>query len=153
MIDVRILARDEAHALERVADDVFDGPVHLDAARTYVADPRFHLAVAIDAGVVVGMASGVHYHHPDKPAPQLWIDEVGVADSHHRRGLASRLLATLLERGRSLGCREAWVLTERENEAAMQLYAKAGGEASDCVMFTFSLHDAAGPDGDEPDRA
>lgn len=139
MIDVRVLGRDEAHVLDRVADGVFDHPIDPAAARAYVEDPRFHVAVALDGDVVVGMASGVHYHHPDKPTPQLWIDEVGVAASHQRRGLASRLLETLIEHGRSLGCGEAWVLTERHNEAAMGLYARSGGKASDCVMFTFAL--------------
>lgn len=139
MIEVRMLGRGEAHVLERVADDVFDGPLDPAAARAHVEDPRLHLAVALDDGVVVGMASGLHYHHPDKPDPQLWIDEVGVAASHQRRGLASRLLATLSAHGRSLGCREAWVLTERDNEAAMRLYASAGGEPSDAVMFSFPL--------------
>jgi len=137
MIDVRILGRGEAHVLERVAEGVFDRAIDAAAANAFVSDPRLHLAVAVDDGTVVGMASGVHYHHPDKPVPELWIDEVGVAASHHRRGLASRLLATLIEHGRSLGCGQAWVLTERDNQAAMQLYAKAGGEPSDCVMFTF----------------
>ena len=137
MIDVRILGRDDAHVLERVAEGVFDHAVDHAAAKAYVEDPRLHLAVAVDDGVVVGMASGLHYHHPDKPTPQLWIDEVGVASSHQRRGLALRLLAALIEHGRSLGCAEAWVLTERDNEAAMQLYARAGGEPSDCVMFSF----------------
>ena len=137
MIDVRILGRGEAHVLERVAEGVFDRAIDAAAANAFVSDPRLHLAVAVDDGTVVGMASGVHYHHPDKPVPELWIDEVGVAPSHHRRGLASRLLATLIEHGRSLGCGQAWVLTERDNQAAMQLYAKAGGEPSDCVMFTF----------------
>ena len=137
MIDVRILGRDEAHVLERVAEGVFDGAVDRAAAKAYVEDPRLHLAVAVDGGIVVGMASGVHYHHPDKPTPQLWIDEVGVAPSHQRRGLALRLLTAIMEHGRSIGCGEAWVLTERDNEAAMQLYARAGGEASGCVLFSF----------------
>ena len=137
MIDVRILGPDDAHVLEQVAEGVFDGPIDPTAAKGYVEDPRLHLAVAIDDGTVVGMASGLHYHHPDKPVPELWINEVGVAASHQRRGLASRLLATLIEHGRSLGCGQAWVLTERDNQAAMALYARSGGTSSDCVMFTF----------------
>ena len=36
--------------------------------------------------------SAVHYVHPDKLRPELWINEVGVAASHRRRGLGTRLL-------------------------------------------------------------
>jgi aminoglycoside 6'-N-acetyltransferase I len=75
--------------------------------------------------VIVGFASGVHYVHPDKPA-ELFINEVGIAPSHHRLGLGKAVVTSLLEVGRRLGCREAWVLTDRENTAAMALYASAG---------------------------
>lgn len=139
MVQVRLLRRDEAAVLRNVAEGVFDHPIDPKAATAYVQDPRLHLAVAIENGQVVGMASGTHYLHPDKPVPQFWIDEVGVAESHQRRGIASRLLAVLLAQARSLGCREAWVLTEGENEAAMQLYAKAGGSPTEAIMFTFSM--------------
>jgi aminoglycoside 6'-N-acetyltransferase I len=66
---------------------------------------------------------------------------VSVTSSHRRRGLARTLLAAILERGRALGCSEAWVLTDRGNAPATRLYASLGGEeeASDTVMFTFPL--------------
>jgi aminoglycoside 6'-N-acetyltransferase I len=88
----------------------------------------------------VGFASAVHYIHPDKPS-ELWINEVGVAPTHRRRGLAKDLLRALFDAGRALGCREAWVLTDRSNEAAMRLYAEVGGiEApGDTVMQEFRL--------------
>jgi hypothetical protein len=54
-------------------------PIATDPVLTpqFLSDPRHHLAVAIDEGWVVGMASAVHYVHPDK-APQLFINEVAV---------------------------------------------------------------------------
>lgn len=96
--------------------------------------------VAIDDGLVVGMASGVHYVHPDKPA-ELWINEVGVASSHRGRGIARAIIDKLLGVAREVGCREAWVLTDRGNEAAMRLYATTGGTeaTTDQVMFTYHL--------------
>lgn len=140
-LDIRILRAGDEAVLDRVAADVFDDPIVPAAARAFVADPRHHLAVAIDDGVVVGFVSAVHYLHPDKASPELWINEVGVAETHQGRGLAKRLMAAILEAGRGLGCSEAWVLTERDNTPAMRLYASAGGiEApKDAVMFTFFL--------------
>jgi aminoglycoside 6'-N-acetyltransferase I len=139
-LEIRVLGRGEAAVLDRVAEEVFDNPIDPRWTAEFFADPRHHLAVAIDAGTVVGMASGVHYVHPDKP-PELWINEVGVTESHRFQGVGRRLLEALLAHARKLGCHEAWVLTEVENMAARRLYARAGGiEARPgTTMFAFGL--------------
>src|SRR3954447_13050852 len=121
-IEVRLLEPHEASVLDRVARGVFDNGVDPLLTAEFFADPRHHLAVAIEDRVVVGMASAVHYVHPDK-RPQLWINEVAVAPAHQKRGIGKQLLALLFDRGNALGCEEAWVLTDRGNVAAMRLYA------------------------------
>lgn len=139
-IEIRILGRDDEAVLRRVAPGVFDNEVDPAFSAEFLRDSRHHLAVALDSGAVVGFASGVHYVHPDKP-PELWINEVGVAPSHQRRGLGQQLLRTLFARGRQLGCREAWVLTSPANGPAIRLYESVGGSdmADPPVMFTFRL--------------
>lgn len=126
MPEVRLLGPGEADVLEHVAEGVFDNPVDSYWSAAFLADPHHHLAVALADGVVVGMASGVHYFHPDKP-PELWINEVGVSPTHQGQGLGKALLKALFAHARTLGCREAWVLTERENVVARRLYAAVGG--------------------------
>lgn len=140
-MDIRILEAGDAAILANVADDVFDAALDASLVDEFLRDPRHHLAVAIDRQQVVGCASGVHYVHPDKRA-QMFINEVGVAATHQGRGIGKALVERLLDRARRLGCEEAWVLTERDNQAAMRLYASAGGEQSpeDAVMFTFFLN-------------
>jgi GNAT superfamily N-acetyltransferase len=140
MTSIRVLRADEADVLDNVAADVFDHGIDPRWRAEFFADPRHHLAVAIDGGRVVGMASGVHYVHPDKE-PELWINEVGVADTHRAQGIGRRLLAALLEHAVSLGCHEAWVLTNPENAPAVRMYTAAGGMMPDepTVMFTFPL--------------
>lgn len=139
-IEIKILRSGDEAVLDRVAPDVFDDAIDADAARRFLVDPRHHIAVALDGSLVVGFATGVHYFHPDKPLPELFINEVGVAPSHQRRGIAKRTLNALLDEGRALGCAQAWVLTDRGNPAAMSLYlACGGGEPSDHVMFSMSL--------------
>ena len=139
-VDVRVLRQGDDRVLESVAPDVFDDSIDPRAAHEFLSDPRHRLAVAIDDGIVVGFVSAVIYVHPDKPAPELWINEVGVAASHQRQGIAGRLIECTLDAARAAGCREAWVITDRSNHAAMRLYEAGGGEAStDHVMFTFRL--------------
>ena len=142
---VRMLGPDEAAVLDRVAPDVFDNPIHPRWTAEFFADPRHHLAVAMDGDVVVGFASGVHYVHPDKP-PELFIDEVGVAPTHQGRGLARRLMHTLMDHGRALGCTQAWVGTEHDNTAANRLYASVGGVPEEFVLYAFDL---GKPEGEE----
>jgi aminoglycoside 6'-N-acetyltransferase I len=140
-ITVRILNPDDAAVLDRVAEDVFDGPVNARWAAEFLGDPRHHLAVAVEGELVVGFASGVHYVHPDKP-PELWVNEVGVSPAQRNRGVGRRLLAALFERARAIGCAQAWVGTERANAPARRLYTAVGGveEPEDFVIVTFRLN-------------
>jgi ribosomal protein S18 acetylase RimI-like enzyme len=125
-IEIRILRRGDDSVLSNVAAEVFDNPINPEFTREFLEDPRHHMAVAIDDGLVVGFASGVHYVHPDKP-PELWINEVAVAPTHRRRGLGKAVLRALFEVGQTHHCAVAWVLTDRNNAAAMALYSSTGG--------------------------
>jgi len=137
-LEIRMLDSRDHALFNNVAPDVFDNATDQRLVTEFLADPRHHLAAAIDGGQLVGFASGVHYIHPDKPA-EMWINEVAVAPSHQGRGIGKTILRTLLQHAEHLGCREAWVLTDRSNTAAMRLYASTGAEEppSDHVMFTF----------------
>ncbi|HEX6643512.1 MAG TPA: GNAT family N-acetyltransferase [Gemmatimonadales bacterium] len=142
-VEVRLLAPSDAWVFDHVSPDVFDEPIDARWSAEFLADARHHLAVALDGALLVGMASAVHYVHPDKP-PELWINEVGVAGTHRRQGIAARLLEELFMRGRELGCSQAWVLADESNHAAHALYERAGGVAARerAVMFEFDLLEA-----------
>ena len=137
-VEVRLVAVGDHALLARVADGVFDEPVDPRLTREFLDDPRHHLVLAIEQGVVVGFVSAVDYVHPDKPR-QLWINEVGVAPSHQRRGIARRLLDAMLAHGRALGCTEAWLGTEETNVAARRLYESAGGTGEPFIVYAFDL--------------
>ena len=139
-IAVRILVPGDGPLLESAPADVFDNPVRADLAAEFLADPRHHIAAAIAGGRIVAMATAVHYIHPDKP-PELWINEVGVASAYRRQGIGRRLMQALFEHARTLGCSEAWVLTEHDNAAARGLYSDVGGDEDSVVYYTFRLHD------------
>ena len=138
--EIKLLGAGDESILDNIAPEVFDYAINVDMTREFLEDPRHHLVVAIDDGQVVGMATGIDYVHPDKQ-PEMWINEVGVASTHRRRGIARLIIEKLLSVGRDLGCKEAWVLTDRNNGAAMRLYATTGGEEApdDQVMFTYYL--------------
>ena len=137
---IRLLGPGDASVLDNVAPSVFDNAIDPRWTAEFLSDPRHHLAVAIDEGRVVGMASGVHYVHPDK-APQLFINEIAVAPPYQGQGIGRRLMERILDRGRELGCRLAWLGTEPSNTAARRCYAAAGGVEApyDNVNYEFDL--------------
>lgn len=139
-VEVTLLSPAELAVLERVDPDVFDNPVRLDLAAQYLANPGNLLAVAVRAGVVVGMGSAIAYVHPDKPLA-LFINELGVSERYRGQGLGKRLTSALLERGRLMGCTEAWVATEENNTAARAMYGSAGGkeDPARAIVYTWSL--------------
>ncbi len=134
----RVAREGDEALLDQVASGVLDHPVNPGLWREFLADPRHHLVVAIEDGVVIGVASGVHYVHPDKPA-ELFINEIGVAAARRGEGIGRRLLDALLEEGRVLGCRQAWVLADPGNAMAERLYRGADGQPSAAVMYTFPV--------------
>lgn len=140
-IEIKILNHNDVDLLKNVDRDVFDRKIDLQRATEFLSDSRHHLGVAIDGDLVIGFVSAVHYVHPDKPCPELWINEIGVAETYQRQGIGKQLMNAILAVGRELDCETAWVLTERDNTAAMNLYAAVSNPEppSEPVMFLFHL--------------
>jgi ribosomal protein S18 acetylase RimI-like enzyme len=120
-IELRLLREGDEDVLSNVDPDVFDNPVDPRWTAEFFADPRHHIIVALDEDLVVGMCTSFHYVHPDKP-PQMFINELGVAGSHRRRGIGRSLVEAMLAHARTLGCTEAWLGTEEDNVPARRLY-------------------------------
>lgn len=141
MPEIKLLGRADADLLNNVAADVFDDPIVQSAAQEFLNDPHHRLVVSLDNKLVVGFVSAVIYLHPDKASPELWINEIGVSPAYQRQGIGKMLLRYLLEDAKQSGCKEAWVLTDRSNAAAMAMYKATGGIETlpDPTMFTFSL--------------
>ncbi len=117
-----------------VPPGLFDESIRPDQSRAFLADPNTILLLAFDANLAVGMITATILLHPDKP-PALFINEVGTRDSHRRRGIASALMARMIEIARARGCRGIWLGTEPDNEAALGLYRKLGGTQENFVGF------------------
>ena len=139
-IEIRLLDASDAAVLDKVAPEVFDFDVRPEMARRFLDDPSHHIAVAIDEGTVVGVATANEYLHPDKPV-QIWVNEMGVATSHRRRGIGTRLLKCILDLAKARGFEEIWLGTEDDNEPARALYQSAGGEEESFVMYTWKFEE------------
>jgi aminoglycoside 6'-N-acetyltransferase I len=85
-----------------------------------------------------GNAPGVVHHHPDKVS-ELYVDEVGTGSDYLRQGIATSMLTELFAWARELGCKEAWLGTELDNEAANGLYRRMGGDEDTIKYYEFKL--------------
>jgi len=142
MYTIKVLSKSDLPTLLSAPEELFDHPVEESFAAEFLDDSRHHLVAALVEGVIIGFASAVHYIHPDKP-PELWINEVGVASSHQKQGIGKAIMKEMLRLGRELGCKTAWVLTERDNIPANGLYNSAGGkvDAGDTVLYEFDTEE------------
>ena len=122
----------DAPAFGHVAPDVFDEPVHAQRLAAYLKTPGHLMILAFEDDLVVGQCAAVVHRHPDKPA-ELYIDELGTASTHRRRGIGRDLLEAMFAWGRELGCAEAWLGTELDNDAANALY-RAARPVEDAAM-------------------
>jgi ribosomal protein S18 acetylase RimI-like enzyme len=137
-VELRWLGEGDLEAVV-AAEHLFDGPVVADAARRFLGEAGSHLCVAYEDGEPAGFVSGVEVTHPDK-GTELFLYELGVDERFRRRGIATALVRALAERGRERGCYGAWVLTDRDNEAAMATYRRAGAvDEGDQVMLGWDL--------------
>ncbi len=126
--------------LDQVAVDVFDDDIDLSRLAAYLAEPSHLMVLALSGQEVIGQARGMIHRHPDLPT-ELYIDNLGVTPDHRREGVASRLLDELVAWSRELGCDEAWVGTEVDNEPARTLYERRGSEAETFVMYFYEFDD------------
>lgn len=133
-VEIRRVTAADMALFGRVDEDVFDEPIDPARLRAYLASPGHLMLVGIRKRVVVAQVAAVIHRHPDKKT-ELYIDEVAVAPALQRQGLARRMLAEMFAWGRELGCEEAWVGTELDNEPARALYERPFGAGGVFVMY------------------
>jgi len=121
-VGIRALTSVNADLLESVAPGVFDNEIRPEYAQAFLDDPRHAMFVAVDDGTVIGMASSFEYFHPDKPQ-QLFINEVGVAPTHRRRGIGRKLVEALISYAERRGCTYAWLGTDSDNRAGQACFS------------------------------
>lgn len=129
----RMQPGDEA-MFQSIAPEVFDEPVDAGRLHAYLRTPGHLMVLAFEGELVVGQCAGVLHRHPDKPT-ELYIDEVGTASTHRRMGIARLMMDELFAWGRELGCEEAWLGTETDNEPAKALYRRYRPKEDEVIQY------------------
>jgi [ribosomal protein S18]-alanine N-acetyltransferase len=121
MIVRRLRPGDEA-VVERLATQ---GPPA--RAAELLADDRTLFLVAFEQEEPVGFVLAYELIRRHGEPSRLFVYEVDVEPGHRRHGIGGALMRELGRSARERAIARGWVLTDRTNEAAMALYASAGG--------------------------
>jgi len=87
------------------------------------------LIVATEAGVPVGYVVGYLLDRVDRSRQMMFFYEIGVAASHRRRGIGTKMIGMLKSICRTHDVMKMWVPTGRSNLAATRLYESTGARA------------------------
>ena len=104
-----------------------------------LSDEKFHVIVALDKDKVIGGVTGYELKMFGRKSTEMFLYEIGVEQRYKRQGIARSLIEKLQSICRDRGIKEMFVVTSSDNEAAIQLYKKTGGEMEVAPIFTYSL--------------
>jgi aminoglycoside 6'-N-acetyltransferase I len=114
---------------------VFDHEIAPHWLEPYLRAMDHALFVAVADGMVIGQARGVLHRQPDS-ACDLYIDNLGVAPSHKRQGVATALVEALIDWARaSAPCRSVWLATEHDNDEGRGFYDAAGFKSQSVLYY------------------
>jgi ribosomal protein S18 acetylase RimI-like enzyme len=133
-ITIRQIGPEALADLLAVEDGLFDNPIDATQAEAFLSRDDNVLFFAFDGTRAVGMGTGSILLHPDKK-PSLFINEVGVCESHQRRGIGKAIVQALLDWARERGLDGIWLGTESDNDAARALYRSLDAEEVSGVFY------------------
>lgn len=97
-----------------------------DALKQALKNPNYELLVAELDGEIVGFTDQWIINDFAHGAKLSYIQNLYVAAKHRRKGIGDRLLQEIMRNAETKGVLEIHVVTEFENEPAINLYKKHG---------------------------
>lgn len=122
---VERLTLERAENFPQAAGGVFDHAPNQEHLRKLALMPGHALFLAMGGGVVVGQLLAMIQFQADR-APQLYIDNLGVAPPFKRQGVARHLFDAAMVWGRDGGCDSVWLATDVGNTEAQGFYRAFG---------------------------
>lgn len=100
--------------------------------------------VAVVNERVVGMVYGYSLERFDKPKKQLFLYSIDVLEAYRRQNIGKELIHAFLAHMNLTDYQSAFVLTNRDNEAAVNLYKSTGAnlviaDEGEHIMFSWSV--------------
>jgi ribosomal protein S18 acetylase RimI-like enzyme len=113
--------------------------VTADYMRAFLGEDKNILILGLEDNSPVGFALAYLLDRVDRNQAMMLFYEIVVLDHHQGRGLGTMMINQLKRIGRDRTVMEIWVLTNRSNSAAVNLYRSTGAKpvGDDDVMFVY----------------
>jgi aminoglycoside 3-N-acetyltransferase I len=136
---VRRLRAGDEEPVREVAQWLKGADIPSDRAAAFLANDANYLIVAEVSGKIIGVVLAYRLERIDHPSGQLFVYDVEVAESHRRRSVGRALMGHVRDIVEREQLKEAFVLTTRDNAAAIALYSSTGAIADDeeGVVFVY----------------
>jgi ribosomal protein S18 acetylase RimI-like enzyme len=136
-MNVRRLGPGDEHVVEALATR--EPPAR---AAELLGDDNTIFVVAFEGDEPIGLVLADDLVRRHGEPSKLFVYEVDVLPAHHRRGVGTAMLGELARIARERGVARGWVLTDRDNVAAMELYRSVGGfDPQENVLWNFEYAD------------
>jgi ribosomal protein S18 acetylase RimI-like enzyme len=118
------------------------GEWNLKNARNFVKNLDNIFLLAYKDNKMAGMVSAYRLQRMDDKKAELFFYEIGVKKEFRRKGIGRALIEELKKISKVMGGEEMFVLTNKSNIPAMNLYKTTGGKSSkkaDDIMFSYKI--------------
>jgi len=105
-------------------------------------EPNYLLAAYVD-NALAGFAYAYELDRIEQERPMMFFYSIDVLSEYQKQGIGKRLIEELKRICADRNVCKMYVLTDEENEAAMNLYQSTGGERvyPDNVLFVYKEED------------
>ncbi len=152
MIIQRLYSHDAEIAYQVLTQIKFveDGTEHLGKRLTieylqdFLKNNRHYLLAALDDNTPIGFILAYRLQRVDRDQNMMFFYEINVAEKYRKKGVGIALINKLKEMCKQENIFKMFVLTNRSNTAAYNLYKKTGGipdTAGDEVTFVYHNFD------------
>ncbi len=100
------------------------------STKVFLDDKKNYLVVAEEGGKIIGILRGHYFPRFDIKKASILLYEIDVHPEHRRKGIGTKLIEKLKDIAYEEKVPEIWVITNKSNTAAMQLYTSTGAIAT-----------------------
>jgi ribosomal protein S18 acetylase RimI-like enzyme len=145
VIEVKRLKSQDAELAQRTINSLKPAKernckdVTTDYMRTFLGEDKNILILGLEDNSPAGFALAYLLDRVDRNQAMMLFYEIVVSDHHRAHGIGKMMVNELKRIGRDLNVTEIWVLTNKSNSAAVNLYRSTGAKkvGDDDVLFVY----------------
>ncbi len=134
------------YEVKRVTEIDFDldtdiADFEISTLKKFLENKKNILILAILNSKVVGVLRAHILDRYDGKGGEMFLNEIDVTENHRQKGVATKLVSKMKDIAQDSNCFETWVVTNRSNIPAVEMYKKNGysEENPDDVVMVQSL--------------